>query len=822
MYKIVDVAINKTNYDFDLLFSYFVPDSFSDNVKEGMRVIVPFGKSNSERQGLIMAVKSSFAIDNLKPIITVIDDDPIINSEGIRLIKFLKETTFCTYYNAVKLLLPVGLYVDNSKLCSLNQKALELYSPNPSESVIIEYLLSKCENKRSKSVKLETLFEDLSITKKDESFCSLVSNNIIELSEEISQRMGDKTMKMVKLSEKYCDEDLSSIKMTENQRRVVDLLKDFSIASVKEILYYANVNKSTIDTLVKKGYAEYSEKEVYRTPKCISEASFSSDFSLSDEQQSVYESISKDMIDEQKSKTGLLYGVTGSGKTQIFIKLIHDCIDKGKNAILLVPEISLTTQATKVFCGEFGKSVALIHSGLSPGERMDEFKRIKNGEAKVIIGTRSAVFAPCENIGIIIIDEEQDSSYKSESSPRFHSRDVASFRCKNNNAYLLLASATPSVESYYKAKMGVYNLYNLPHRFSGNDLPQVIIKDTSDNLNPNRVFSDTLLRELEKNLNNNAQSIILLNRRGYNTVIKCSNCSNIISCVNCSVPLTYHSANGSLICHQCGYKTFPPKVCDKCGSSYISYNGAGTQMAEENLKSIFPNARILRMDLDTTMSKYACEKKFAAFLNHEYDIMIGTQMVAKGHNFPDVTLVGVLGADNYLYSDDFRAFEKTFSLITQVVGRSGRFEKKGRAIIETSMPESDVIIDASNQDYIKFFEKEIKIRKETLYPPFCSLCVIGFSSPNDLKTENAAKCFKDILINLKETNKYKNLPIRIFGPCKPQIQKLNNKYRYKITIKCKNNIETRELISKAVIKLSRLKDFKEVSSFVDMYYDGNF
>ena len=819
MYKVVEVAVSKTNYDFDLLFTYFVPEQFLDNINVGMRVIVPFGKSNSHRQGLVMGIELKNNIDKLKPITTIIDNEPIINSEGISLIKYLKEMTFCTYYNAVKLLLPVGMDIENLKKCTLNSKKLSSYSPNEEELIIIDYFSNNCRS--AKEIKYEKVLADLSISSNNQALNSLIKYGIININEELSQKISDKTMKMVKLSSEYSIEDFNSLKLSEGQQRIVDLLLDFETASVKEIMYYANVSISPINTLVKKGYAYFYEKEIYRTPNCISEALEPVKINLNSEQESVYKAIKSD-IASQKSNTGLLYGVTGSGKTQIFIKLIRDCLDSGKTAILLVPEISLTAQTTKIFCSEFGKNVALIHSGLSPGERTDEFKRIKNKEARLVIGTRSAVFAPCENIGLIIIDEEQDSSYKSDSNPRFHARAVAKYRCFNNNAYLLLASATPSVESYYMAKSQKYNLYTLNHRFSGNDLPKVIIKDTSDNYNPERIFSDLMISELKHNLDNNDQSIILLNRRGYNTVLKCGSCRSIIKCENCSVPMTYHSANGMLICHQCGNKIKPPSRCMECGSEYISYNGVGTQMAEEKLKAIFPNARILRMDLDTTMSKFSYEKNFSAFLNHEYDIMIGTQMIAKGHNFPDVTLVGVLNADGYLFSDDFRSYEKTFSLLTQVIGRSGRFEKKGRAIIETSMPDCDVIIDASNQDYESFYNSEISVRKNAVYPPFCTLCIVGFTSENEVKAIAAAKYFMDFLISLTKTKEYSKLPFVILGPCASKITKVNNKFRYKITIKCNNNIKTRQMLSKSLIKLFKNNDFKTVNAFIDMYYDGNF
>lgn len=815
MYKIAEIAVSKTTYDFDLPFTYFIPSFMENNIKQGMRVMVPFGKGNAKRQGLVLSLSNSDDINGLKPISYAIDTEPIINNEGIEIIKFLKETTFCTYFNAVKLLLPAGLSVQSEKFCSINKEKLtEDLSERQNE--IINYVISK----KSK-VKLSKLCKDLMLSLGDIDLSKLISDKIIIISEEICQKINDKTMAMVKIADKYVNDDLRLVKMGEKQKKVIDILYEFGLASIKEICYYGAVSRSSIDTLCKKGFVEYIEKEVFRIPKNIQDTEIEQSLSLTDAQTKVYKEIKSD-IEQKNVSTGLLYGVTGSGKTQIFLKLIHDCLDNGKTSIMLVPEISLTAQTVDTFCKEFGSKVALIHSGLSLGERMDEWKRIKEKEATVVVGTRSAIFAPCENLGLIIIDEEQESTYKSDSSPRFHAREVAKLRARYHNSYVLLASATPSIESYYYASGGKYKLYELRERYMGQSLPDVYIEDTSKSYNNERIYSQKMIDELAYNLKHNEQSIILLNRRGYNTVVMCSECSSVASCPNCSVALTYHSANNQLICHQCGYKTDLLKSCEKCGSTYIAYKGTGTQMAQEKLQSIFPSARILRMDMDTTMSKYSYEKNFGAFLNEEYDIMIGTQMVAKGHNFPNVTLVGVLGADKSLYSEDFRACEKTFSLITQVVGRSGRSEKKGRAIIETASPLNDVIIDASNQDYDNFYNQEIQTRRLCLYPPFCDVCLIGFTSENEQHVKKGAYTFADIFVALAKTPKYCKLPIRFLGPCKPQIFKLNNKFRYKITLKCKNIRLTRELISTAIIKFNKIKGLKDVNCFADMYYDSNF
>ena len=501
----------------------------------------------------------------------------------------------------------------------------------------------------------------------------------------------------------------------------------------------------------------------------------------------------------------------------VFIRLIERVISDGKGIIVMVPEISLTPQFVSQFAKRFGDKIAVFHSALSLGERLDEYKRVKQGLAQIVIGTRSAVFAPFEKVGLIIMDEEQEYSYKSESSPRYHARDIAKFRCSCNNALLVLSSATPSVETYYYAQTGRYSLNTLSARYGTAVLPEVVVADMGEELKNGNTsgFSDVLLQNLAYNIEHKKQSILLLNRRGYNTFVTCPACGEAVSCPNCSISLTYHSANNRLMCHYCGYSVPYTDECPVCHSHRLTFGGTGTQRAEKDISDIFPEARILRMDTDATSSKSSYEKMITSFANGDYDILVGTQMVAKGLNFPNVTLVGVLNADHMLYADDYRSYERSFSLLTQVVGRSGRGKDKGMAVIQTHTPDNLIISMAARQDYNTSYSNEIKVRKAMLYPPFADICLVGFVSQNRELTLNGAKKFLAMFTGEAKKN-YPNIPLRILGPSPALVVKISNKYRYKIIIKCKNNSDFRALLSKILCEFGKDKEFSGVTAYADM------
>ena len=807
-FKVAKIAIEKATFYYDKLYDYIIPKEFIDAVAPGVRVLVPFGRGNQKRTGMVMSICEVNEISKLKPIYFVVDKEPVLNTEGIKLVEFLKNRTFCSYFNAINALLPTGM-ITRVKYCYY--AVPDKQPSNKDIADVYNFVLSKKNGVEKTNIEKKFPEYDLKLV-----LDKMVIDGYLRIQEVAKRKIQDDTITMVRLSNDDFD-SLSSQKYPKKQRDVIDFLTDVYTASVKEVCYYTGVTKTVIDNLQKRGDVVYFEEEVYRNPYKDVDSSSKANITLNEEQEDVYNGILK-LYNDKSAQVALLHGITGSGKTEVYLKLALNAVENGKNVIVMVPEIALTPQALDRFHRIFGKKVAVIHSGLSLGQRLDEWKRIKRGEANVVIGTRSAVLAPLDKIGLIVIDEEQEHTYKSELSPRFSTHDVAKFRSLNHNSLLLLTSATPSIESFYQAKNGIIHLFSLKKRYSDAKLPEVFLVDlkSDEYVKEGKVFSETLLDEIRYNLDHNEQTILLLNRRGYSTSATCTKCGETISCPNCSIPLTYHFANNMLMCHYCSHSQPIPQKCPNCDNILMRFFGIGTQKAEAELKEIFSNARILRMDLDTTMSKFSREKYLKDFANKEYDIMIGTQMVAKGLDFPNVTLAGVLSIDSSLYSNDFRAYERSFSLITQAVGRSGRSNLKGRAIIQTYTPDNKIIEMASKQDYISFYEEEIANRRTLLFPPFCDLCVIGFSSFDESLVEEAAKAFmNEMKANI--TKNYPNLPLNIIGPIPYNVAKVNNKYRYKLVLKCKNTKEFRRMISETLISFDLNFYFKkEVSIFADI------
>ena len=619
-------------------------------------------------------------------------------------------------------------------------------------------------------------------------------------------------MKMAALSPQV---DLSSLKLSPKQREIAELLEMSGAASVKEIRYFTGVSNSVIDALFKKGVIYFFDEEVFRTEELHADEN-TKPILLSDEQQAACDNLYGEYLDD-KAHVSLLFGVTGSGKTSVFIKLIERVISDGRGIIVMVPEISLTPQFVAQFARRFGDKIAVFHSALSLGERLDAYKRVKKGLAQIVIGTRSAVFAPFDDLGLVIMDEEQEYSYKSESAPRYHAREIAMFRCAQNNGLLVLSSATPGVETYYYAKSGRYSLNTLTKRFGSAVLPEVITADMNNEIQGGNAsgFSDVLLQNIEYNLEHGRQSILLLNRRGHNSFVTCAQCGEPVTCPNCSISLTYHSRNNRLMCHYCGYSVPFKNECPTCHAKLLRLGGTGTQKAEQDIAAIFPDARILRMDTDATSSKSSYEKMISAFSRGDYDILVGTQMVAKGLDFPNVTLVGVLNTDQMLYADDYRSYERSFSLLTQVVGRSGRGESKGMAVIQTFTPDNLIISMAAKQDYETFYNTEIKVREAMLYPPFADICLVGFVGENQPLTLRAANEFLREFTELAK-KEYSNLPIRILGPSPALVVKVSNKYRYKLIIKCRNNHAFRQLLSAVLVSFGGSREFAKVTAYADM------
>lgn len=808
---IAEVAVSGTAYSFDMLFSYRLPKNMK--VSAGCRVFVPFGRGNQHRTGVVMRLADG-SDSTLKPVVAVIDNSPVLLPEQLELAEYLHERTFCTYFDAVKTMLPPAMSIrakenfsiaknfsDFSMLSAEAGSLLEILKSIESDSLVTEFLVNYiAENGR--------LVVD-----------ELLDYDALKSSNDFRQAVGDATVKMIRLSDAYIEEP-GKFSFTPKQKKAVDFLQDYSSASVREIAYMCGFTESVVKRLIATGAVEEYETEVLRSVGEIPDERIDIDeIVLSYEQQSAYNSVFS-VIQEKKPSVFLLHGVTGSGKTAVFEKLIDSTIKIGRRVIMLIPEISLTPQVFGRFRMIFGEKVAVIHSGLSLGQRLDEYKRIKRGEADIVIGTRSAVFAPLENIGLIIIDEEGERSYKSDSSPRYSAHDIAKKRCAYNNSVLLLASATPSIESYYLAQKGLYNLIEIHSRYGTNVLPEVSVVDMNRELTKGNIsiFSGKLINEINLNLQNGEQSILLLNRRGFNTIISCRKCYRSVQCKNCSVPLTYHKKNNKMMCHYCGYVCDVPVKCSGCGSDNLKIMGFGTQKLEEELRNFFPSARVLRMDADTAFSRYSYEKNFTAFGNGEYDIMIGTQMIGKGLDFPNVTLVGVLSVDASLYAGDFRSYERTFSLITQVVGRGGRGGKKGRAVLQTSIPEHYIMALASEQNYKGFYNEEIELRRIMIFPPLCDMCIFCFASEDEELVEKAVNAVLALMRQrLRELQP--KTPVRVLGPLKAVHNRLNGKYRRRIIMKFKNNPEMRKFISGILRDGTKLKDMKKITFYVDINGD---
>ncbi len=792
------VVLSGTAYGFDIEYTYRCPSVLKGTLREGMRVLCPFGRGNSKRIGLVTRVYEREDEEGIKPILSLVDREPLIGEEQTELMYWLKEHTFCTYFEAFRTMIPSGYAVRVTESYALSAQCPTAEDAlTPEESELYAALSETDTQKRFDTV---ASMADPALLR------SLADKGLLERADEIRRRVGDETVSMVRLSDGWLEGSVQR-SLTSRQRQVEEFLRDNSAASVKEVCYYLGVTRTVISGMIKSGVLSEYKYEVFRTPEISERGGRAEELELSDEQQEVYLGISK-LIEAEKPAGALLHGVTGSGKTSVFIKLIQSVLERGKTAILLVPEISLTPQLVGRFKAAFGDLVAVIHSALSLGQRLDEYKRAKNGDAKIVIGTRSAVFAPLSDIGIIIMDEEGESTYKSESSPRYHARDVAIKRCGTHSCVLLMASATPSLESYYYAKSGRYSLFELTKRFNDAPLPEVVVADMGieamyGNATP---FCEDLIRAVNENLSRGKQSILLLNRRGYNTYAVCGDCRGAIKCPNCLLPLTYHKLNGRLMCHVCGYSVKFDGVCPECKSDNVRLTGAGTQLIEEELESVFSGARVLRVDADTTSSRIQYEEKFRDFEQGKYDIMIGTQMIAKGLDFPNVTLVGVISLDSSLFSGSYRSFERTFSLLTQVVGRGGRGSEPGLAYIQTFLPEHHIIELASRQDYKEFYAQEIALRRELIYPPFCDICSLTFSSSLESDAIRAANSFVDLMRDKLETME-KKFPLRVLGPAKSGQGRANRRYRWALTLKCRNSPQFRAFISELLIAASKDKRF---------------
>ncbi len=816
---IVKAAVEKTAYHFDRLFDYAVPFQLRDSVKKGCRVLVPFGQGNDQRQAMVFDVESAAEPpEKLKPVLRVLDDAPVLGDELLRLALWMHEQYFCTCFDAAKAMLPTGLDMKTVR-CYVPGEDMTLERLDAIEGLAdIERLAATTVICSAEPVERSRLLEMYGLDEDSDLPERLIRKGIIARSDDAVRRTGDATVRMVRLCDSY--ERCCDGKLTPKQKRVVELLEQTGSASVKEICAFCGVTKVILTNLKKRGVVEYFDNEVFRRPRnASSSVTDTGAISLTPQQQTAYENISRRYHSGEFSTT-LLYGVTGSGKTSVFMRAIDDAVADGRGVIVMVPEISLTPQTLQRFRSRYGDRIAVFHSALSMGQRLDEWKRVRRGEAAIAIGTRSAVFAPFDNIGLIVMDEEQEYTYKSESNPRYHARNVARFRCAYHKASLLLASATPSIESYYMAaEAGSYHLEQLTQRFGDARLPVVDTVDISEQKPSDSLFSPQLRQALEYNLEKGYQSILLHNRRGFNTFVACRSCGKVLTCEQCSVSMTYHLNSNRLLCHYCGRSSAFVTRCPECGSEQLRYAGQGTQRVEDELARLFPEARVLRMDADSTQQKFSHADKLASFERGDYDIMIGTQMVAKGLDFERVTLVGVMLADQMLYSDDFRSYERAFSLLTQVVGRSGRGEFSGRAIIQTMTPENPVIAMAARQDYLQFYSNEVTVRRAMLYPPFSDICMVGFVGATEDMVRKMAFCFTDMLRERAQKD-YPELPLRVLGPAPASVTRVKGKVRYRLLIKCRNSARFREMLSTLLREIGQSRAFGSTNAFADMNPDN--
>ncbi len=764
------IIINNTRAT-DKVFSYLVPCE-CENIAVGSRVIVPFGAGNRTFEGYVYDLKETDKTDGLKQIKEVLER--LFDESTIEVIDFLRKKTFCTYSEAAHLCLPPGFGAKIERLFSAE--------PDFDISLLTEEEKEVLSVFSKKPMSKEWFFE--SFGDKKNIFNSLLKKGAICSVEKIKQKVSERSVKVLRLKDKAEASEAAaelSRKAKKQSEILFYLLANKGEGTLAEVLSKTASTSQAAKALEEKGLIEVFYKRVLRTETKENTAT-ADEITLTDEQSEVYNKVSS----SSGFRKFLLHGVTGSGKTEVYIKLIEKCLKENKTAIMLVPEISLTPMMTKRFTKFFGKNVAILHSRLSKGERFDEWERIKKGEAKIVLGARSAIFAPLKNIGIIIIDEEHELSYKSESSPRYHARDIAFFRAEQNGAPVLMASATPLVESFYKAETGEYALLKLKERFNKKPLPDVYISDMREELkNGNKtMISNRLADEMLYNKAHNEQIILLLNRRGFSTFVSCRECGFVARCPHCNISLTYHKRGERLTCHYCGYSIKNYTVCPECESRYIRYFGAGTQKLEDEIAERFSDMSVLRMDIDTTTKKNSHEKIFDKFEKAESDILLGTQMVSKGHDFKKVTLTGVLMADASLYIDDYRSSEKTFSLIEQAVGRAGRGDMPGRAVIQTYTPEASVLNHIKNHDYEGFYREEIKLRKLMNYPPFCDISSLLVSGRDEREVSGVIlrmhKWLKKVLDKKDAT---------VFEPNKANIGKIKDKYRYRIIIKHKENIE---------------------------------
>ncbi len=811
MAHIAQVYINSPSPSLDREFHYSVPEKYAGRVVPGMRVKVPFGNGDRQMEAYVTGLLEDTDYPHLKDIVRPIDEEPVLTAEAIELCRYISKYCFCTFVSAVHLFLPPGL----------EMKFLEsVYLTDAADTEEGKKFIAKSEKRRrlveilrsgGGSAEVEQLKGEMG-KGAGTIISALIKNGIVEKTIKEKQKANEKFIRVyyyIGADDPYELSRRMSVRAP-SQAAVIDLLADGGEYTAADIEAAAGVNRSTVELLTDKGYLGTKNIECIRNPFENKEFVGEKPLPLTEQQRKALETILSD-----PSPVFVLHGVTGSGKTEVYMQAAASCMERGQQVLILVPEIALTSQITDRFYRRFGDKVAVVHSALSMGERLDSWRRIKRGDASIVVGARSAVFAPCENLGLIIIDEEHESSYKSESNPRYNAKNIAIMRGRINGCKVVLASATPSVETYYMAKSGACELVEMTERYNENPLPEVSIVDMRRELveGNKTVLSRRLAVELSENLKNGQQSILLLNRRGYSTFISCRSCGHVFTCPNCSVSMTYHRDGESLVCHMCGCTEPVPAVCPECGSDRVRDFGKGTQKAEAQIHDIFPNATLLRMDVDTTSGKRGHEKIIESFEKDDVDILLGTQMVAKGLDFSGVTLAGVLAADAALNNDDFRSGERAFNLITQVCGRAGRGDVPGRAVVQTYDPDNSVIRAAARQDYKAFYKEEIEYRRIFRYPPFCKIILFIFSSADPEKARAGASEAGEELREAIESESFGD--VTVYGPSEAPISKIQGRHRWRLWLKCSRADELVPVINRIVKKI-QAKSGAELSVAVDI------
>ena len=817
MAGIAKIAVSAAAYAIDKPYDYLIPPKLADDLRPGMRAAVPFGAGNRVSDGIVLALGEREDTARLKYVLALLDEEPVLDPEAVQLALWMREHYFCTVYDAMRVMLPAGLWFSLKDCWRIapgvdRAAAYDGAGEDGAAQKLVGLLLANDGWAELGKIRLA-----FGTANPGPALRALEKQGIIVQEASAARGVKDKTEQVAALA--MDPGDALALLAPKRKRAPLQYAAGEALCAVgetsaKELCYFTGASMATLRALERQGVLTLSKREVYRRPELPAREE-AAPVELNREQQAAYEELLAQA--EGGGGAALLYGVTGSGKTQIYLKLIHALLERGRTALVMVPEISLTPQLMRIFVSHFGREVAILHSSLSAGERCDEWKRVRRGAARVVVGTRSAVFAPLPSLGAIILDEEQEPSYKSEQNPRYHAREVARYRCHRAGALMVLGSATPSVDTMYRARQGEYRLLTLSRRFNERALPKVAIVDMKEELRRGNggSISGVLAQKLEETVDRGEQAILFLNRRGASRMAVCGECGEIPTCPRCSVHLTYHSANRRLMCHYCGHSQPQPDRCPVCGGLF-RFVGAGTQRVEEELKSLFPGVGVLRMDADTVSVTHSHEALLEKFRRQRIPILLGTQMVAKGLDFENVTLVGAVSADQSLYTGDIHAAERTFSLLTQVAGRAGRGEKEGQAVIQTFTPDNDVIRFAARQDYDSFYRQEIRIREVRELPPCSDLFLLCASGLEETAVLRACLRLRDSLGAAMARAPYRGTAYRLLGPAPAPVAKVNDRYRYRLVLNTKNTRAMRQLVAHLLRQAQSDRQNRGVALYADL------